>query len=142
MSRPNTANDPQAPLLVGERPENETEDDPEQSGNRKITIFNKTFSLFHLIVGIVGTLALVAIGVSIAAIGIFMPVFCFSYDKCFLSNAAETRLVNRAIVNLTKRRMCALHPNAYNSALTFYALSVMLTLARIFTNVYQPCQHN
>lgn len=76
MSRPNTANDPQAPLLVGERPENETEDDPEQSGNRKITIFNKTFSLFHLIVGIVGTLALVAIGVSIAAIGIFMPVFC------------------------------------------------------------------
>jgi hypothetical protein len=74
MSRPNTANDQQAPLLVGERPENEADDDAEQSGNRKITIFNKTFSLFHLIVGIVGTLALVAIGVSIAAIGILKPV--------------------------------------------------------------------
>jgi hypothetical protein len=70
MSRPNTANDPQAPLLMGERPEDETDEDLEHTGNKKITIFNKTFSLFHLIVGIVGTLALIAIGVSIAAIGI------------------------------------------------------------------------
>jgi len=70
MSRPNTANDPQAPLLTGDRTEDQSEEDLEQSGSKKITLFNKTFSLFHLLLGIVGFLALVAIGVSIAAIGI------------------------------------------------------------------------
>ena len=70
MSRPNTANDPQAPLLTGNRAEDETEEDLEQTGSKNITLFNRTFSLFHLLLGIVGFLALVAIGVSIAAIGI------------------------------------------------------------------------
>jgi hypothetical protein len=71
MSRPNTSNDPQAPLLVGDRPAEDSEDDAlDQSGTKKITIFNKTFNLFHVVVVIVGTLALVAIGISIAAIGI------------------------------------------------------------------------
>jgi hypothetical protein len=69
MSRPNTSNDTQAPLLVGDRPQDDAEEDQELTTNKKITIFNKTFNLFHLIVGIVGTLALIAIGVSIAAIG-------------------------------------------------------------------------
>lgn len=78
MSRPNTANDPQAPLLTGDRPQDDTEEDLEHTGNKKITIFNKTFSLFHLIVGMVGSLAVVAIAVSIAAIGI-------SSDVCLLT---------------------------------------------------------
>jgi hypothetical protein len=69
MSRPNTSNDPQAPLLTGDRPTDEPESE-DQSGNKNITIFNKTFNLFHLIVVAVGVLALIAIGVSIAAIGI------------------------------------------------------------------------
>jgi hypothetical protein len=55
--------------LVGDRPQDDAEEDQELTTNKKITIFNKTFNLFHLIVGIVGTLALIAIGVSIAAIG-------------------------------------------------------------------------
>jgi hypothetical protein len=76
MSRPNVSDDPQAPLLAGDdRPPDETND---TFGNRKITIFNKTFSLFHLVAVIVGILALAAIGVSIAAIGIF-PTLSSSY---------------------------------------------------------------
>jgi hypothetical protein len=67
MSRPNTRNDPQAPLLTGDRPPADVED--EQLGNKKITIFNTTFSISRLIVVLVGAIALIAIGVSIAAIG-------------------------------------------------------------------------
>jgi hypothetical protein len=69
MSRPNTSNDPQAPLLTGDPPSDDT-DTEEHSGSKQITIFRKTFNLFHLIVVAVGVLALTAIGVSIAAIGI------------------------------------------------------------------------
>lgn len=67
MSIPNTSNDPQAPLLIGDRPPDGTEDD----SHKKITIFHKTFSVFHLVAIGVGTLALIAIGISIAAIGTF-----------------------------------------------------------------------
>jgi len=68
MSRPNVSDDPQAPLLAGDRPPDETDGDA--LGNRRITILNRTFNLFHLVAIIVGTLALTAIGISIAAIGI------------------------------------------------------------------------
>jgi hypothetical protein len=70
MSIPNTSNDPQAPLLIGDHAPDRTEDDS-QSGNKKITIFHKTFSVFHLVAIGVGTLALIAIAISIAAIGTF-----------------------------------------------------------------------
>lgn len=80
MSSPNTRNDPQAPLLTGDRSPADVED--EQFGNKKITIFNTTFSLFRLIVVIVGATALVAIGISIAAIGNSSPCsFLISYDS-------------------------------------------------------------
>ena len=68
MSRPNTSNDPHAPLLTSERTPDDTADETQES--KKITIFNKTFSLFHLVAVLVGALALIAIGISIAAIGI------------------------------------------------------------------------
>lgn len=71
MSRPNTTNDSQAPLLVGDRAPDGTEDET-QSRNKKITIFNKTFSVFHLVAVGIGALALIAIGISIAAIGTFL----------------------------------------------------------------------
>jgi hypothetical protein len=67
MSRPNTSNDPQAPLLTGDRAREDAEDDSQ--GSKEIRIFNKTFSLFHLVAVLVGALALIAIGISIAAIG-------------------------------------------------------------------------
>lgn len=75
MSRPNVSDDPQAPLLAGHRPADETDGDA--LGNRRITIFNKTFNLFHLVAVIVGTLALTAIGISIAAIGIPLTPWCY-----------------------------------------------------------------
>jgi len=69
MSRPNVSDDPQAPLLAGDdRPPDEADGDTAW-GNRKISLFKKTFNLFHLVAVIVGILALAAIGVSIAAIG-------------------------------------------------------------------------
>jgi len=75
MSRPNPSNDPQAPLLTGDRAPEDAEDDSQ--GSKKITIFNKTFSLFHLAAVFVGTLALIAIGISIAAIGTSLDgLFC------------------------------------------------------------------
>lgn len=76
MSRPNNSDDPQAPLLAAENRTEGTEE--ESSGGKKITIFNRTFSLFHLIAILVGTLALIAIGISIAAIGttILLGVCC------------------------------------------------------------------
>lgn len=75
MSRPNTSDDPQAPLLAGNRAPDGTEDDP-QPGNQKIVIFNRSFSVFHLVAVIVGTLALIAIGISIAAIGMSSFTCC------------------------------------------------------------------
>ena len=73
MSRPNTSNDPQAPLL-DQAPDDAVDD---SQGSKTITIFNKTFTLFHLAAVLVGTLALIAIGISIAAIGTSLNVFCF-----------------------------------------------------------------
>jgi len=67
MSRPNESDDAQAPLLAADNPQEGSDDD--SSPGRKITIFNRTFSVFHLIAILVGTLALIAIGISIAAIG-------------------------------------------------------------------------
>ena len=78
MSRPNTSNDPQAPLLVGDRPGDGIDDDSlEPSQGKHITIFNKTYNVVHLVVIGVGMLALVAIGVSIAAIGIHLMIHNF-----------------------------------------------------------------
>ena len=70
MSRPNTRNDPQAPLLTGDRELDDAEEDS-HSGIKKIRIFNKNLSLFHLTAMIIGLLALIAIGISIVAIGTF-----------------------------------------------------------------------
>ena len=67
MSRPNTSDDPRAPLLAGDNAPETAED--ESSGNRKVTLLGRTFTLFHLIATLVGILALIAIGISIAAIG-------------------------------------------------------------------------
>lgn len=75
MSIPNTSNDPQAPLLATNRAPNEPADDSQ--GSKKITIFNKPFSIFQLVPVLVGTLALIAIGISIAAIGTSLDVYCF-----------------------------------------------------------------
>jgi len=61
MSRPNITDDPQAPLLAGG-------DEPPSSSSRdyKISVFNRSINIVQLL-GML--LALVAIGVSIAAIG-------------------------------------------------------------------------
>jgi hypothetical protein len=67
MSVPNTSNDAAAPLLVGDPPQDGADDEP--SPGKHITIFKRTFNVMHLVFLGVGTLALVAIGVSIAAIG-------------------------------------------------------------------------
>jgi hypothetical protein len=67
MSVPNTSNDAAAPLLVGDPSQDGTDDEP--SLGKHITIFKRTFNVMHLVFFGVGTLALVAIGVSIAAIG-------------------------------------------------------------------------
>jgi hypothetical protein len=88
MSRPNPRNDPQAPLLTGDRPPSDAED--EQFGNKKITIFNTTFSVFRLIVVIVGTTALIAIGVSIAAIGNLISLRCNSFLTSNYSSIRRT----------------------------------------------------
>jgi hypothetical protein len=89
MSRPNTSNDPQAPLLVGDRTPDGTEDET-QPGSGKITIFNRTFSLFHLVAAIIGTLALIAIGISIAAIGILViPVLCTDLGYSCVRGASQ-----------------------------------------------------
>jgi hypothetical protein len=65
MSRPSSIDDPQAPLLAGGE-----EPSPSPSPNLTITIFNRTFSVVQLLSMM---LALVAIGVSIAAIGKLRP---------------------------------------------------------------------
>ena len=89
MSRPNTSNDPQAPLLVGDRAPDGTEDET-QAGSGKITIFNRTFSLFHLVAVIVGILALIAIGISIAAIGMLViSVLCPDPDYSFVCGVSQ-----------------------------------------------------
>jgi hypothetical protein len=75
-TRPNISDDPQAPLLAGDRAADGTDEDPESSGNKSIKIFNKTFSLFHIIAIVVGVLALTAIGISIAAIGTYRSIYC------------------------------------------------------------------
>ena len=67
MSRPNTSDDPHAPLLAGDPPE---EADGNIFENRRFTIFNRTLNLFHLVAIIVCILSLTAIGLSVAAIGI------------------------------------------------------------------------
>ena len=66
MSRPNDNDDSTAPLLVGDE---EPSLSPAQSRERTITIMNRIFSLPHLGLVAVGILALIALGVSIAAIG-------------------------------------------------------------------------
>jgi hypothetical protein len=71
MSRqPNNTDDPRAPLLAADNQGESTED--EASGGRKFTIFNRTFSTFHIIALLVSMLALIAIGISIAAIGMII----------------------------------------------------------------------
>jgi hypothetical protein len=87
MSRPNTSNDPQAPLLTGDRAREDAEDDSQ--GSKKITIFNKIFSLFHLVAVLVGMLALIAIGISIAAIGMSLNGFCFVLNDSIVCGASR-----------------------------------------------------
>jgi len=67
MSHPNPIDDPSAPLLTGPRARDE--DEGGSTGARKIRIFNRTISVFHLAFSLLGTLALIAVGISIAAIG-------------------------------------------------------------------------
>ena len=64
MTTPNVSDDPQAPLLAGER-----RDDDEQQARGRFIIFKREFTLTQLISVAVGILALIAIGISIAAIG-------------------------------------------------------------------------
>jgi hypothetical protein len=67
MSRPNPATEASAPLLTGPADDGDLEDSP---GPKRIRIFNRTITVFRLGVILVGVLALIAIGISIAAIGI------------------------------------------------------------------------
>ena len=78
MSRPNTSDDPQAPLLAGDRQHEGA--DADVTANRQIIIFNRTINLFHLAAIIISILALTAIGISIAAIGISITPYVL--DRC------------------------------------------------------------
>jgi len=69
MSVPNTSNDPQAPLLTGEHQDGIDDETSAPTRTKTVTIFKRTFNVLHLIILAVSTLALIAIGVSIAAIG-------------------------------------------------------------------------
>lgn len=70
MSRPNPATEASAPLLTGAAHHNDDGDLDESPGTKRIRIFNRTITVFRLGVILVGVLALIAIGISIAAIGI------------------------------------------------------------------------
>jgi len=85
MSRPNTSDDAQAPLLVNDHPGAETAEQEEtQDGpwtSKTVKIFSRTYTVAHLLVFFFGTLAVVAVGLAIAAIGINSspPQFCDYY---------------------------------------------------------------
>jgi hypothetical protein len=112
MSVPNTSNDPQAPLLAGERAADSDGDDSLESAGKRITVFGRTFSIAHLVTIVVGILALIAIGISIAAIGTsskaMLMLQCFPWSVVAMTMTLEVNIANIA------QRMSASLPNACN----------------------------
>ena len=71
MSRPNVSDNAAAPLLANDQPGAEPEETQEGPWTaRSVKIFNRTYTIAHLLVLFFGTLAVVAVGLAIAAIGI------------------------------------------------------------------------
>jgi hypothetical protein len=103
MSVPNDANDPQAPLLVGETSPDAEDEVTESWTNKRIVLFHRSISVFQLLAGVVGTLALIAIAISIAAIGMMHNImrrpFFNLLQLCLLSIVMmETNMATRSII--------------------------------------------